>query len=383
MTRCHPISIVTASILAVLLLGVSPDALFAQRVLLFEDFENATPDLPANEGVESVDTYNRSIVTEEDPAIATVTGGMFADPFDPGNNKSLVLHNPNNAAQQAVNWFSIFPEDENDPNFFLKNGVIEFDAYLGPVIPGAWWTFLDIRFGFERNSDNRNQVATGGDETIWTAFQMTEAGLAMGPDRFHDYGNADDYVDTTDLIVVEQAMHVRYDINGNTNTYKVTIDNLEDQLAPVELMFDSGTANQPFKEHFNFETFQFEPAPGINEISFLTDASVRSAGATAHSDVFIDNLLIIDNDLPPIDDLEGDYNLDGTVNAADYTVWRDGGSPDDTIAGYNLWRANFGNSGSGVGSSSVPEPSSSILIAMLAAGFALWTRQRFESRVRD
>jgi hypothetical protein len=42
----------------------------------------------------------------------------------------------------------------------------------------------------------------------------------------------------------------------------------------------------------------------------------------------------------------GDYNGNGTVDAPDYTVWRDGGSPDDTIAGYNLWKANFGKGGS-------------------------------------
>jgi hypothetical protein len=56
--------------------------------------------------------------------------------------------------------------------------------------------------------------------------------------------------------------------------------------------------------------------------------------------------------------LAGDYNGDGTVNAADYTVWRDGGSPDDSQAGYNLWRTNFGDSGSGNGAGAVPEPGS-------------------------
>jgi hypothetical protein len=380
MKRCHPISVVAASALAGLLLGVSPVSLLAQRVLLFEDFEDATPDIPANEGVESVDTYNRSIVTPEDPATATVTGGMFADPFDPGNNKSLVLHNPNNAAQQSVNWFTIFPDDENSPNFFFRNGVIEFDAYLGPVIPGAWWTYLEMRFGFERDSDNRNQVSTGGDETIWNSFRMGEAGLEMSTDRLFDQANTSEYIDTTDLIVVEQAMHVRYDINGDTNTYKVTIDNLEDQLDPVELLWSSGNINQPFAEHFNFETFQFEPAPGINEISFFTDASVRSAGATAHSDVYIDNLRIVDNDQAPV--AGADYNGDGTVNAADYAVWRDGGSPDDSIAGYNLWRANFGNAG-GAGSGAVPEPTSSILFAAIAIGIAWLKRHSFFPRVRD
>ncbi len=58
--------------------------------------------------------------------------------------------------------------------------------------------------------------------------------------------------------------------------------------------------------------------------------------------------------------LSGDYNGDGRVDAADYVAWRKSASP--TLAGYNVWRANFGRStlGSGSGSalpqSAVPEP---------------------------
>jgi hypothetical protein len=60
---------------------------------------------------------------------------------------------------------------------------------------------------------------------------------------------------------------------------------------------------------------------------------------------------------------DGDYNEDGTVDAADYTVWRDGGSPDDSITGYNLWKANFGSSGSG-STAAVPEPSGLLLVVI-------------------
>ena len=45
--------------------------------------------------------------------------------------------------------------------------------------------------------------------------------------------------------------------------------------------------------------------------------------------------------------LPGDFNHDGTVDAADYIVWR---KTDGTPAGYNTWRANFGQpAGSGSG----------------------------------
>ena len=78
----------------------------------------------------------------------------------------------------------------------------------------------------------------------------------------------------------------------------------------------------------------------------------------------------------------GDYNGDGTVNAADYTVWRNtrnsttnlaaDGDNSGTVntADYNFWKARFGRtSGSGSGSGAVPEPGSVALA--LVAGLAL------------
>ncbi len=61
--------------------------------------------------------------------------------------------------------------------------------------------------------------------------------------------------------------------------------------------------------------------------------------------------------------LAGDYNGDGTVNAADYTLWRD---TDGTPAGYQAWRDNYGATTVG---SAVPEPGGVALLAALAIGF--------------
>ncbi len=79
--------------------------------------------------------------------------------------------------------------------------------------------------------------------------------------------------------------------------------------------------------------------------------------------------------------LAGDYDQNGTVDAADYTVWRDRlGSelslPNDDTPGvghddYFRWKTHFGNSsGSGATSSfAVPEPASIVLLMTLAAGW--------------
>lgn len=80
--------------------------------------------------------------------------------------------------------------------------------------------------------------------------------------------------------------------------------------------------------------------------------------------------------------LLGDYNDDGTVDAADYTVWRDGLGTTFTQADYDVWVNNFGTtaSSSAVSTSSsaaVPEPSTATLL--LAAIFAI----RFRNRLTD
>jgi hypothetical protein len=79
--------------------------------------------------------------------------------------------------------------------------------------------------------------------------------------------------------------------------------------------------------------------------------------------------------------LPGDFNNDGTVDAADYIVWR---KTDGTQDGYDTWRANFGvslsvGSGSAIPtaellSAAVPEPSS-VLLLVVAACLATYSRQ--------
>lgn len=75
--------------------------------------------------------------------------------------------------------------------------------------------------------------------------------------------------------------------------------------------------------------------------------------------------------------LDGDFNRDDVVDAADYTVWRDGLGDKYSAADYELWRTNFGvSAGAAVAEASiaVPEPASWTFVA--ASTLLLGRRQR-------
>ena len=94
-----------------------------------------------------------------------------------------------------------------------------------------------------------------------------------------------------------------------------------------------------------------------------------------------------------VDPLFGDYNSNGVVDAADYTVWRDhlgqtfalsnegtGVTPGTvTIEDFNFWKSQFGMAGSGATSVAVPEPAGAIML--VAALLCTWRRRSLSARM--
>jgi hypothetical protein len=82
--------------------------------------------------------------------------------------------------------------------------------------------------------------------------------------------------------------------------------------------------------------------------------------------------------------LAGDYNNDGLVNAADYTVWRNGLGTNYSPADYLVWKEHYGNEIGGLGSNfdsqfpaEVPQPSvAMLLVTSLLAHAVSWRGRR-------
>jgi len=116
----------------------------------------------------------------------------------------------------------------------------------------------------------------------------------------------------------------------------------------------------------------------------------KAADPTFAWTIYIDNIRV-GRFVTPV---PGDYNGNGTVDAADYVVWRknngttsgataaqgDGdGDGDVDDADRLYWRARFGNtsgSGSGLGGGSVPEPTSIMLLLLASAAYGIGARKR-------
>jgi hypothetical protein len=117
----------------------------------------------------------------------------------------------------------------------------------------------------------------------------------------------------------------------------------------------------------------------INEGPFIAGDGLAIAGNIIHANNVREGWVIY---LDPIAILPGDFNHDGTVDAADYIVWRKGFATGTYMqTDYDLWRANFGATADGAAAAAnspitpaIPEPMSATLGLLALAFYSLFTR---------
>lgn len=277
---------------------------------------------------------------------------------------------------------------EPTPN---PTGLIFADDFSQPTLDLVWNT----GGGFDLDTENEN--------TLLSTF-----GANWGS-KGDDVGILDSDIGYATFTVASDGSKP---VGGNFSVGTETFQNTSLSLARIQLD-DSGTGTYELVWNNSGVSQDFEtpsgwagtingdqylwivngetgsPGGGQTAPSWKPDVSVGDRATTfgfwindATTAAVIDNFEIWDTLTPTSAELPGDYNGDGTVDAADYTVWRDGGpllnetdNPGTVDAGdYQVWRANFGNSSSAIARilvGKVPEPRT---LGLLLLGHLAWVR---------
>jgi hypothetical protein len=156
------------------------------------------------------------------------------------------------------------------------------------------------------------------------------------------------------------------DLDNNASFESLFAADLLGQNPPVQL-------NDPLVAGGQIGPFDFFIAPDSQTVIYKADQDV-----VGEKKLFAAALPSLTMDVP------GDFNDDGTVDAADYVVWRRNEVLNDPLPNdndlttqaerYELWRITFGSmAGSGAGSSensifAIPEPASPLLLIVGVAG---------------
>ena len=127
--------------------------------------------------------------------------------------------------------------------------------------------------------------------------------------------------------------------------------------------------------------WRLNEARGINNNGLITGIGIYDDGSGGMSDGY--RAFVLDaSSLVSVPAIPGDFNHDGTVDAADYVVWRKNPGGIYTQADYNTWRANFGQTvdDSSASNATVPEPAAAWLL-VLGAALGCWRCRQLAERV--
>jgi hypothetical protein len=179
--------------------------------------------------------------------------------------------------------------------------------------------------------------------------------------------------------------HLEFDVTYDTSAIPQSVTSISESVAinssggwsQIDLAAVTGRTNQTVHVSQLLSNWTNLTA---NSPWFQLYIALNGNWGSGAATVYFDNLRLV-NILAP---LTGDFNGDGAVDAADYTVWRDSlGSTTDLRADANLngvvdsgdflaWKANFGaaTAGAGAASQAVAEPCA--LRLGLLAGAIIW-----------
>ena len=284
-------------------------------------------------------------------------------------------------------------------------GLANDDPFVGVVDLG--------RFTSQLQSGAVNVQLNDDTAVDWAIYTITVANPIAGRSA------AEVVIDGGGIALVNTAINnvdrllVGGDVSGQLSiaaSGSLAVDQLYTQLSNGVLAVEFGVTNSGLLEVAGLAALDgqlrleleagFSVIPG-DELTVLTAAGIVGEFADIAAPDFVEGLGFRANynaDSVVIDVLlSGDYNEDGFVDAADFTVWRDSlGSTNDLAADGNnngvidaadlvLWQNFFGNSAADFSNfNGVPEPSSWVLaLASLALVLGRIRRHEIAQRRRE
>jgi hypothetical protein len=118
----------------------------------------------------------------------------------------------------------------------------------------------------------------------------------------------------------------------------------------------------------------FAPRPGENLLYDIMNGLVFYRGF--RYDISAVDLAMLADMGVPINDLPGDFDLDGDVDGRDFLVWQRGNSPNPlSVSDLAAWQASYGTGPLIAESIAVPEPGTVLILASMLAVTSLCSRR--------
>ena len=255
-----------------------------------------------------------------------------------------------------------------------SNTTLAGGAPIGATGPSGSAGAADNLWHWRTGYGNDGDVLTANESGLEDAPQLktTIGGLADGTYDIFAYFWSDNDEDWRLTAGLDESNLINFRMYGSQHAG-------EDQF----LTIDTVTANSNDVLLYRAYLGRVDLAGGADVDVFIDDWSAGDAAYRTWYDG-VGYALVIGG-------LAGDYNEDGIVDAADYSVWRDhlgtsyalpnrdpGNSGIVNEADYTYWKANFGSgSGSGSGSlANVPEPGTAAMSALALLAWCFTNRRR-------
>jgi autotransporter-associated beta strand protein len=344
-------------------------------------------------------TYFFQVMNEGNAAVDTMLGlTSNTARVDEINSWQDFAVMPYIAGGAGAGSFRVFGTGLGDVNLFpmtngewyniwlvVDNAAKTFDIYSSTGLDDGSLLIADVAFGRVTDAADLAAFAISGaqpgrvriDELHRIAGAITQnplagsVGTALIPEVMRINGD----------VAIDAGATVSFDIGASGIADRLVVGGNLDVADgfTLEVLLDSSVSALSLANGNSWNLFDFASATGSFDIA---DFVLPTLDANLVWDV---SQLLVDGTIRVASlGLQGDFNGDGIVDAADYTVWRDNLNAVDESAfapgsgngagidatDYALWRANFGNTNAGalVGASgAVPEPSTITLVAVAAA----------------